>query len=152
LIALTPTSTHADKSADHEAKHGIGEEAIYFRFAPARSSPRLGERKSPVALQLLAVTDLQLYLAIGIPAFIVLIGILMNAIQYNSLNARFNSLEGTVNSRFNNVDGRFNSVETRLSGMDARFNRLDDKFETLIGKVIDVDNRVTRIEAKLGIG
>jgi hypothetical protein len=112
----------------------------------------LGERKSPVALQLLAVTDLQLYLAIGIPAFIVLIGILMNAIQYNSLNARFNSLEGTVNSRFNNVDGRFNSVETRLSGMDARFNRLDDKFETLIGKVIDVDNRVTRIEAKLGIG
>ncbi len=36
--------------------------------------------------------------------------------------------------------------------MDTRFNRLDDKFDTLTGKVIDVDNRLTRIEAKLGIG
>jgi hypothetical protein len=43
------------------------------------------------------------------------------------------------------VDARFNTV-------DARFNNLDVKFDTLTGKVIDVDNRVTRIEAKLGIG
>jgi hypothetical protein len=113
---------------------------------PSRAtSSKSTERKSPVALQLLAVTNLQLYLTIGIPAFIVLIGILMNAIQYNSINARFNSLEGTMNARFNSVDGRFNSLDTR-------FNRLDDKFDTLTGKVIDVDNRVTRIEAKLGIG
>jgi len=36
--------------------------------------------------------------------------------------------------------------------MDARFNNLDIKFDTLTGKVVDIDNRVTRIEAKLGIG
>jgi hypothetical protein len=29
---------------------------------------------------------------------------------------------------------------------------MDVKFDTLTGKVIDVDNRVTRIEGKLGIG
>jgi len=73
------------------------------------------------------VTDVQLYLAIGIPTVAVLIGILTNVIQWNAMNARFNSLE-------------------------ARFNGLDIKFDTLTGKVIDVDNRVTRIEAKLGIG
>jgi hypothetical protein len=73
------------------------------------------------------VTDVQLYLAIGIPTIAVLIGILTNVIQWNAINARFNSLE-------------------------ARFNNLDVKFDTLTGKVIDVDNRVTRIEAKLGIG
>jgi hypothetical protein len=73
------------------------------------------------------VTDVQLYLAIGIPTIAVLIGILTNVIQWNAINARFNSLEG-------------------------RFNNLDVKFDTLTGKVIDVDNRVTRIEAKLGIG
>jgi hypothetical protein len=44
------------------------------------------------------------------------------------------------NARFNSVDARFNSV-------DSRFNNLD----TLTGKVIEIDNRVTRIEAKLGI-
>ena len=73
------------------------------------------------------MTDVQLYLAIGIPTIAVLIGILTNVIQWNAINARFNSLEG-------------------------RFNNLDVKFDTLTGKVIDVDNRVTRIEAKLGIG
>jgi hypothetical protein len=80
------------------------------------------------------VTDVQLYLAIGIPTFAVLVGILTNVIHHSA-----------VNSRFNTVDARFSSLE-------ARFNNLDIKFDTLTGKVIDVDNRVTRIEAKLGIG
>jgi hypothetical protein len=79
------------------------------------------------------MTDLQLYLAIGIPTFAVIVGILMNVVHHSAVNARFNS-----------VDARFNSV-------DARFNNLDVKFDTLTGKVIEVDNRVTRIEAKLGI-
>jgi hypothetical protein len=73
------------------------------------------------------VTGVQLCVAIGIPTLAVLLGILTNAIQWNAMNARFNSLE-------------------------ARFNNLDVKFDTLTGKVIDVDNRITRIGAKLGIG
>jgi hypothetical protein len=80
------------------------------------------------------VTDVQLYLAIGIPTLAVLLGILTNVIQWNAMNARFNS-----------VETRFSNLETRV---DGRFNNLD----TLTCKVIDVDNRVTRIEAKLGIG
>jgi len=83
------------------------------------------------------VTDIQLYLAIGIPTFAVLIGILTNVVHHSSTNARFNS-----------VETRISNLETRV---DARFNGLDVKFDTLTGKVIDVDNRVTRIEAKLGI-
>ena len=73
------------------------------------------------------MTDVQLYLAIGIPTFTVLVGILMNVVFYNGLNARFNSI-------------------------DDRFNRLEVRFDTLISKVIELDNRVTHIEAKLGIG
>jgi hypothetical protein len=79
------------------------------------------------------LTDLQLYLANGIPTFAILVGMLMNVVHHSAVNARFNS-----------VDARFDSV-------DARFNHLDVKFDTLTGKVIDVDNRVNRIEAKLGI-
>ena len=80
------------------------------------------------------MTDVQLYLAIGIPTIAVLIGILTNVIHHSA-----------VNSRFNSVDARFSNI-------DARFNNLDVRFDTLTGKVIDVYNRVTRIEAKLGIG
>jgi hypothetical protein len=83
------------------------------------------------------------------PTLAVLIGVLMNAIQFNSVNARFSGLEGTVNARFNSVDARFNSLESRFNSLDVK---LDVKFDTLTGKVIDLDNRVTRIEAKLGIG
>jgi hypothetical protein len=88
------------------------------------------------------VTDLQLYLAIGIPTLAVLVGILTNSVQLNAMSARFGSME-------NRIDGRIASIEARI---DARFNNMEVKFDTLTGKVIDVDNRVTRIEAKLGIG
>lgn len=91
------------------------------------------------------MTDIQLYLAIGIPTFAVLIGILTNVVHHSSTNARFNSVETRISNLETRVDARFNIVE-------ARFNGLDVKFDTLTGKVIDVDNRFTRIEAKLGIG
>jgi hypothetical protein len=80
------------------------------------------------------VTEVQLYLATGIPTFALLVGILTNVVHQSAVNSRFNS------------------VDARLSSLDARFKNLDIKFDTLAGKVIDVDSRVTRIEAKLGIG
>jgi hypothetical protein len=88
-------------------------------------------------VQYLQMTDVQLYLAVGIPTFAVLVGILTNIVHHSAVNARFNA-----------VDTRISNLETRV---DARFNNLDLKFDTLTGKVIDLDNRVTRIEAKLGI-
>ena len=94
------------------------------------------------------MTDVQLYLAIGIPTIAVLIGILTNVIHHSAVNSRFNS----VDARFSSLDARFGSLDARFSNIDARFNNLDVKFDTLTGKVIDVDNRVTRILAKLGIG
>jgi flagellar capping protein FliD len=83
------------------------------------------------------MTDIQLYFAAGIPTFAILIGILTNIVHHNAVNARFNT-----------VENRISSLENRI---DARFNNLEVKFDTLTGKVIDLDNRVTRIEAKLGI-
>jgi hypothetical protein len=93
------------------------------------------------------VTDTQLYLSIGIPTFAVLVSILTNVIHHNAVNARFNSVDG----RFSGQESRFNSIESRFNSIEATFNNLDLKFDTLIGKAIDLDNRVTRIEAKLGI-
>jgi hypothetical protein len=72
------------------------------------------------------VTDAQLYLSIGIPTSAVLIGMLVNAIQYHSINARFNNLEASMNARFDSLESRFNS--------------LDVKLDTLIGKVVNLHN------------
>jgi hypothetical protein len=74
------------------------------------------------------VTDQQLYMAIGFPTVTALIGILVNIGYFVSLN------------------GRINTMESRL---DGRLDRLDDKFEILTGKVIELDNRLSRLEERL---
>jgi hypothetical protein len=43
----------------------------------------------------------------------------------------------TMNSRFDSVDRKFESVERRV--------------DTLLGKVIEIDNRLTRVEERMGI-
>jgi hypothetical protein len=79
----------------------------------------------------MSMKDSQLYLAIGLPVFAVLISIISGSMQHSA-----------VMNRFTSIDSRFNSIENRFTNMDARF-------ETLTGKVIEIDNRLTRLEAIL---
>jgi hypothetical protein len=74
------------------------------------------------------MTDLQLYLAIGVPTLAVLVGMFVN-IGY-----------------FVTINGRLSGMEMRL---DGRINSIEAKFDLLTGKVIEVDNRLTRIEEQL---
>jgi len=66
------------------------------------------------------VTGAQLYLAISLPTLSVLSGILVNCSQFGALNARITNLE----------------------------NKFDTRFDLLLSKVIDIDNRLTRLEAQ----
>ena len=49
-------------------------------------------------------------------------------------------------------NGRFNDLNSRMATMESWLNSLDNKFDTrfdlLLSKVVDVDNRLTRIEAQ----
>jgi len=69
------------------------------------------------------MTDTQLYLAVGLPVFAVLMSIMAGVMQHNSIMARFTSLEATMNARF--------------TGLENRFIILEIRFETLTGKVIE---------------
>ncbi len=71
---------------------------------------------------------MQLYFAIGVPTFAITIGILVNMMQVNSINARFTSLE----MRITNLENRFAA-----------------QFDLLLGKIIEIDNRLTRVEERL---
>ena len=48
---------------------------------------------------------------------------------------------------FNN--GRLNDLTGYVRSLDARLTNLDTRFDLLLSKVVDVDNRLTRIEAQL---
>jgi hypothetical protein len=90
-----------------------------------------------------ALTNIQLFLTIGIPTLAVLVGILVNT-------SALASLTGTINSRFGSLEARMTALETRL---DARISSLEAKFETkfdiLVGKVMEMDNRLTRLQERL---
>jgi len=64
----------------------------------------------------------------------VLIGILLNNGRLTDLHARMASFE----SRMTSLDNRFTNLE----------NKFDKRFDLLLSKVIEVDNRLTRIEAQ----
>ena len=64
------------------------------------------------------MNDQQLYLAIGVPSAVALIGILVNVGYFVALNARISGLE----------------------------NKFDTRFDLLIGKIFEIDNRLTRVE------
>ena len=74
------------------------------------------------------MNDQQLYIAVGLPTIVALIGILVNIGYFVALN------------------GRIGSLETRL---DSRVNSLEAKFDILVGKVVELVNRLVRMEERL---
>jgi hypothetical protein len=85
------------------------------------------------------MNDAQLYLAIGVPVFAVLMGFIGSIFQVNTINARITSLEAAMNNRIGSFE----------SSVNNRFSSLESRFETLIGKVMEVDTRLTRVEERL---
>jgi chaperonin cofactor prefoldin len=67
------------------------------------------------------MNDTQLYLAIGMPTIAILVGVLINGMQYHHATAA--------------LSARLTSVETRL--------------DMLIGKVMEIDARLSRLEGRL---
>ena len=76
------------------------------------------------------LNSLQFYILVAIP----LVGILANT-------GLFIHLSGTMNTRFAGLESK----------MDSRFERVDARFDTLMGKVIEIDNRLTRVEDRMGM-
>jgi hypothetical protein len=85
------------------------------------------------------MSEQQLYIAVGLPTIVALIGILVNIGYFVAINGRIGSLE-------TRLDNRMTSLETRL---DNRISSLGAKFDILIGKVVELDNRLVRLEERL---
>jgi hypothetical protein len=85
------------------------------------------------------MNNVQLYFAIGIPTFTVLVGIVIGLCQsnhvLNQLNLRFTSLESNMNTRFGSLEGRM--------------QMLDSDMKTLVQAHNDVDVRLARLEERL---
>jgi hypothetical protein len=90
-----------------------------------------------------SLTNQQLYLSTGIPTLTVLVTFLVNVGYFVTINTRITSLEMRL-------DTRIGSLETRLDGRIASLEtKFDTKFDILVGKVIEMDNRIVRLEERL---
>ncbi|HEY0797356.1 MAG TPA: hypothetical protein VGD64_16405 [Acidisarcina sp.] len=77
------------------------------------------------------MTNAQLYLAVGVPSILVLLGILLNFFQYNSLRTE-------IRTEINGLRAEMISILTEL--------RAD--INLLTGKVIELVDRLSRLEAR----
>lgn len=84
------------------------------------------------------MTDAQLYFAIGLPTIVVTLGMIGNGFLFNALSARMSSLEA-----------RMLALETRLeSRMLALETSVNQRIDMLIGKVADLDTRLSVLEGR----
>ena len=75
----------------------------------------------------------------NVPTIIaVLIGILLNNGRLGDLSGNIRSMDVRITNMENKFDNRFASLE----------HKFDTRFDLLLSKVVDVDNRLTRIEAQ----
>ncbi len=86
------------------------------------------------------VTNVQLYLAIGIP-------LVFNATLLGVLMAYMNAKFEAVDRRFDVVDERFKAVDTRFDAINQRFDDMRDLWRAELRRVEEVlDARLKHLE------
>ncbi len=66
------------------------------------------------------MSEQQLYIAVGLPTIVALIGILVNIGYFVGLNGRIGSLETRINSLETRLDNRISSLEAKFDILAAR--------------------------------
>ena len=77
------------------------------------------------------MNNVQLYFAIGVPTFTILVGIVIGLFQSNHvvnlLSARFTSLESNLTSRLNLLENDLKTVVRVTNDLDVRLARLEER-------------------------
>jgi flagellin-like hook-associated protein FlgL len=84
------------------------------------------------------MSNVQLLITVGLPMLALAFGMYLN-------DRRFEA----INGRIDDVNRRIDDLRTDLS---ARLQRVEIAVDNLTSKLVELDNRVIRIETKLGIG
>ena len=83
-----------------------------------------------------AMTGARRYLAIGIPTFALILGMIGNGLLFNSLSARMGSLETGLSARINGLEARMLALETSMN----------TRFDPIMGRLSDLDTRLSVLE------
>jgi hypothetical protein len=96
------------------------------------------------------MTDVQLYLAIGVPIIAILASMTLSLIQISGIREDMRAFRAEIRE-----DVRAFRLEIRsefhedMQGLRHEMRGLREDLTTLTGKVVEIDNRLTRIEERL---
>lgn len=85
------------------------------------------------------MSNVQLYFAIGVPTFTILVGIVIGLFQSNHVLNQ-------INLRFTTLEARFTSLENRF---ESRMAMIDSDMKTLVRLHSETDVRLARLEERL---
>ena len=85
------------------------------------------------------MTNIQLYLAVGLPIIAVLTSLTVSMLQVSAIRGEMRGIRADFREDMHGLRAEFRE--------DMRALRAD--LNTLTGKVIEIDNRLTRIEERL---
>lgn len=89
------------------------------------------------------MTGTQLYLAIGVPIIAILVSMTLSLIQISGIRADMR----VMRAEFREDQG---SMRTEFrEGLRSLREEVREDFRILTGKVVDIDNRLTRIEERM---
>ena len=73
------------------------------------------------------MTDAQLYLAIGLPTIVLTLGMIGNGFLFNALSARMSSLEARMLALETSVNQRIDMLIGKVADIDSRLSVLEDR-------------------------
>lgn len=92
------------------------------------------------------MNDLQLYLAVGVPTIAVLASMTLSLVQISAIREDIREVRADMREiRADMRDVRADMQEIRTEMQDIRSD-----IKLIVGKLVDLDNRVTRIEERFG--
>ena len=80
------------------------------------------------------MTDQQMYILIGVPGILALVGILVNATIVTHLST-------ALNGRMTGLESRINSLEARMLSLENTFTT---RFDLLMGRLIELEKEIHR--------
>ena len=92
------------------------------------------------------MTNVQLYLALGIPFLSLVVAMVIS-------NSRINDMRDLLRAEIQGVrteaQGEFKALRTELAEQRRILDRLVVSIDMLTGKVIEIDNRLSRLEERM---
>jgi hypothetical protein len=95
------------------------------------------------------MTDMQLYLAIGIPVVVMVLGFVWSSTALRSeMNARFEGLNGSINARFDAVNARLDALSNRIDSLERRVAVIEADLRTFFSITGNHQARIENLEKR----